>query len=243
MTEQTQEFNPSINPQTASVQDMFGQILQQRIQEGIVEKTIIEKVDQMIEKCVSDAFSSYSEIAKSIKETITKSIKPDMKELDDFPVYHQFVMQNIRAAVTRFQDERLQEVLDKEMQDIFEQLPEDLTLSWLLDEVRRKNDDEEHDDSEMTLHINGDGSFTHIYISIEPDKNNWECEYQIDLHNGEIYSVKIDDKDMSKAICVGPLYRFEKILFNAYAMKAKLTLDKGISASDYDTYIESTYDY
>lgn len=245
-TDNKETFNPTLNPSDVSVQDMFGQILQKRIQEGALEKAITEKVDRMIDDVVSDAFRSYGDIAKSMKEAITASITPNLNELGRFPSYHHFVMQSLNAAVTRFHDEKLQAVIDQEMQELFSELPEELTLSWVIEQIKeqiKSDDDEERDGHDLTLIIDGDGSFTHLYISKEPDQNKWECEYQIDTRNGEIYSVKVDGKESSKSVCVGPLYHFEKAIFNAYVMRANLTLDKGRCSSDYDTYVESNWDY
>lgn len=245
-TDNKENFTPTMNPSDISVQDMFGQILQQRISEGALEKAITEKVDRMIDDVVSDAFRSYGDIAKSMKDAITSSITPNLNDLGQFPSYHDFVMKSLTAAVTRFQDEKLQAVIDKEMTELFSELPEELTLSWVLEQIKAQikgDDDEERDGYDLTLIINEDGSFTHIYIDKEDGASKYECEYQIDIHNGEIYSVSINGSKQSKGICVGPLYRFEKAIFNAYVMRANLTLDKGSDESQYDTYIESNYDY
>lgn len=245
-TDKKEQFEPTMNASDVSVQEMFGNILQQRINEGALEKAITEKVDRMIDDVVSDAFRSYGDIAKSMKAAITDSITPNLGELGRFPQYHNFVMRSLETAVTHFQNEKLQAVIDKEMKEIFSELPEELTLSWILEQIIdqvKSDDDDEREGYDLTLFIDGDGSFTHIYISKEELKSKYTCEYQIDIHNDEIYSVKVDGKDTSKAICVGPLYRFEKAIFNAYAMRAKLTLDKGRCSGDYDTYVESNFDY
>lgn len=244
-TENKDSFTPTMNPSDVSVLDMFGQILQQRINEGALEKAITEKVDRMIDDVVSDAFRSYGDIAKSMKEAITASITPNLEDLGTFPTYHHFVMQSLKTAVTHFQDEKLQAVIDKEMKELFSEIPEELTLSWVIDQIKEQikgDDDDYREGQDLTLIIDEDGSFTHIYIGKEPEQDKWQCEYKIDTHKGEIYSVKVDGKEKSNSVCVGPLYRFEKAIFNAYVMRANLILDQGTDESSYDTYIESNYD-
>lgn len=245
-TENKENFVPTTNPSDVSVQEMFGSILQQRISDGALEKAITEKVDRMIDDVVSDAFRSYGDIAKSMKEAITASITPNLNDIGRFPAYHHFVMQSLNAAVTRFQDEKLQAVIDKEMEELFKELPEQLTLSWVLEQIKEQvkgDDDEDRDGHDLTLIIDGERSFKRIYISKEEGRDKYRCEYRIDIHHGEIYSVKVDDKEVSKSLCVGPLYHFEKAIFNAYVMRAELILDKGSCSGDYDTYVESNYDY
>jgi hypothetical protein len=244
MSNSASEFKPTINPTETTVQDMFGKILQQRIQDGALEKAITEKVDRMIDDVVSSAFRSYGDIAKSMTDAITASITPNLNELGDFPQYHHYVMQSLKTAVNKFHDEKLKAVLDAEMEDLFKVIPKELTLSWVLDQIKEniKNDNTQDDGFELTLFIETSGKFTHVYIGKEEDQSRWECAYQIDANNGEIYSAKVDNSEPRKERSIGPLYSFEKIIFNAYVMRSTLILDKGLDPMAYDTYVESEYD-
>ncbi|PKF60645.1 hypothetical protein CW745_14030 [Psychromonas sp. psych-6C06] len=242
MSNEKETFKPTISTQSTSINDMFGQILKQKLENGAVEEVITNKVDSFINECVSDAFRSYGDIGKSIKDAITQSITPNLKELGYFPSYHHFVMKSIKARVEKFQDEKLQHIVDKELEEIFKELPEQITLSWVLDKIKEdiKEDDSDFDGGQLTLLIRNDGgSFTYVSIGKEDCMNEYQCEYRIGLHHGEIFSLDIKDKNYDNDLIVNRIYGFEKQLFKAYTMKATLTLDKGMSASSYDIEVES----
>lgn len=243
MSEQKNDFAPTINPSESTVQDMFGQILQQRIQSGVVEKKITESVDKLIESSIERALESYGTIGKEIKAAVENAITPNLEDLGKFPQYQKFIIGAIQGRVNQFHDERLQAVIDKELDEIFQEMPEEITLSWVLENVIKQfesDNDDERDESNISLHIEDDGRWQYIYISKKENARQWECEHKISCREGEVFSVKIDGSE-GKPLHLGAMYNFEKILFNLYAMKGKLILDKGSNPSDYDTYVEPKY--
>jgi len=126
------EYQPQIDPSTATVQEMFAEILFSRIQNGAIEQAVTKHVDALIVKATEDVFSSYSEVGKAIKAAMTKAIIPQLESIGDLPVYHDFVTNRLKLAAQNFYDERLTAVLDKELEEVFTELPEEITLSWLV---------------------------------------------------------------------------------------------------------------
>lgn len=243
----TTEFTPTIDPSNATVQAMFGAVLQQKIQGGALEQALSKYADKLIDDCAQDVLRSYGDVGKAVKEALTKAIMPNIDDLSDFPSYHDFVTKRLRMAATTFYDQRLAEVLDKELAEIANEIPQEITLSWVIDAVRKgitAHSDGEHIGEEMTLVIESTTyGYQHIYIGKEADMGQYSCEYQIDIDKeGCIYSMKLDDEDLKHKKCVGPFYGAERKLMAAYAMKAKLILDKGSDPFSYDTVIESDYD-
>ena len=66
MTDQTAPFIPTIDVSQTTVTDMFGQILQQKIQDGVLEQAISRRVDKLIEDVAGDALSRYSDLGKAL---------------------------------------------------------------------------------------------------------------------------------------------------------------------------------
>ncbi|PPA28975.1 hypothetical protein C3737_16485 [Aeromonas jandaei] len=237
------EFTPTIDPSNATVQAMFGAVLQQKLQSGALEQAIGKYADKLIDSCAEDVLKSYGDVGKAIKEALAKAITPHLEDLADFPTYHDFVAKRLRMAAANFYDQRLAEVLDKEISEIMSEMPQEITLSWVIDAVRQSiigYGGGEHVDEEMTLIVeNSSYGYRHIFIGKESGMDKYRCEYQLNIDNeGHIYSMKIDGDDLKTKKCVGPFYNAERKLMAAYAMKAKVVLDEGEDPYNYDLVIE-----
>lgn len=241
---ETNAFIPSIDPSNTTVQAMFGAVLQQKIQSGALEVALGKQADKLIEECASDVLRSYGDVGKAVKEAMTKAITPNLDDLADFPKYHDFVMKRLRIAAQSFCDQRLADVLDKELAEIMAELPEQISLSSLLkmvaDGIREHSDPGDHYDEEMTLIIeNSSFGYRHIFIGNERGTDKYSCEYQVDIDkDGRIYSMKINGSDMKNCKFAGPFYNFERLMMNLYAMKGTLLLDHGDDPYSYDLTIE-----
>lgn len=237
------EFVPSIDPSNTTVQAMFGTVLQQKIQGGALEQALGKYADKLIDSCAEDVLRSYGDVGKAIKEALAKAITPHLEDLADFPAYHDFVAKRLRMAATNFYDQRLAEVLDKELAEIMDEMPQEITLSWVIDAVRQSitcHSEGEHMGELMTLIFDTSYGTTRIYIGKESGMDKYQCEYHIAIDKeGHIYSMKIDGDDLNNKKCVGPFFRAERKLMAAYAMKAKVTLDEGEYPDNYDLVIES----
>ncbi|MBD1583459.1 hypothetical protein [Pseudoalteromonas sp. S16_S37] len=237
------EFSPKIDPSNTTAQDMFSRILNERIQAGALEKAIEEKVDGLINSTADSVFRSYSDLGKAIEKQLTKAIMPALDSLDDLPVYHDFVTNRLKLAAQSFYDERLKDVLDKELQQVFSEVPEQLTLSYIVEKIV-ENAREYEPEGEITLHIkpliSGSDSLI-IGIDKEADESSFSCDYRLHLSkrkesgNYEMLSLSVGDNDSDKRLCAGRLYNIDKILFNVYAMKGEIIVDQGIDACDYET--------
>lgn len=242
MSEQ-KAFEPTINPMTATVQEMFGQVLSQRIQSGAVEQAIAKQVDKLIEDAASDCMRSYSDFGKALKEQFSKAIMPALDSISDLPTYHEYVTNRLKLATQNFYDNRLAVVLDKELADLLTEVPEEITLSWLVEQLVSEVKGDEYE-GEITLIIEEDrsyGSFRNIYLDKHANCSKRDCEYDLHLHldkdsgKWEIIGLRVDGKKAGDKLSVGKLYNMDKILFNVYAMKGKIDLDCGTDAEDYDT--------
>lgn len=239
----TTDFAPTIDPSNTTVQAMFGAVLQQKIQSGALEQALSKYADKLIDDCAQDVLRSYGDVGKAVKDALTKAIMPQIDSIADFPSYHDFVTKRLRMAAQDFYDQRLAEVLDKEIQEIMNELPEEITLSWVLDAVRKSitgYGDGDHVDEEMTLIIEETTyGYHHIYIGKEAGMEKHSCEYHISIDKeGCIYSMKIDSADVKHKKCAGPFYGADRKLMAAYAMKSKVNLDQGEYPHNYDLVIE-----
>lgn len=246
MSEVKKEFEPTVNPMTATVQEMFGQVLSQRIQSGALEQAISKYVDKLIDDAASDCLRSYGDVGKALKEQFSKAIMPQLESISDLPTYHEYVTNRLKLATQQFYDDRLAAVLDAEFKELMTEIPEQITLSWLVRQVVKEKQDD-HDDYEgsVTLIIDIEersyGSYAHIYIDKEEETSKHDCEFDLHLSKEKesgkysILGLRINDKKAGEQLSMGRQYGFKKILFNVYAMKGLIELDQGEYAYDYDT--------
>jgi hypothetical protein len=253
MSNETKEvFEPTIDPSSTTVQEMFGSILNEKIQAGALEIAISKKVDSLIEATADDVFRSYGDLGKALKEKITKAIMPQLEEMDDLPTYHDFVLNRLKVAAQGFYDSRLTEVLDKEFAEILAEVPEKITLSYIVESLLKDAQEDGGGEGEITLIIEdfkdkydwkfGEyGDSLSVYIDKEPDQDSRNCAYDLHLSKDketgkyDILGIRVDDKKPGEAMSMGRLYGMEKILFNVYAMKGRIELDQGLDADDYET--------
>lgn len=244
--ENKEVFAPTIDPSSTTVQEMFGRILNEKIQAGALEVAISKKVDSLIEDTANDVFRSYSDLGKALKEKMTKAIMPQIESLGDLPTYHDFVLNRLKVAAQGFYDSRLTEVLDKEFAEILAEVPEKITLSYIVDSLVKEAQEDNEPEGGITLIIeegsySNSGRWLSVYIDKEADKEKYNCAFDLHLSKDketgkyEILSIKVDDKKAGESLAMGRLYNMEKILFNVYAMKGQIELDQGLDADDYET--------
>ena len=239
-------FEPTIDPSSTTVQEMFGRILNEKIQAGALEEAIIKKVDSLIEDTADNVFRSYSDLGKALKEKMTKAIMPQLEKMDDLPTYHDFVLNRMKVAAQGFYDSRLTEVLDKEFAEIMAEVPEKITLSYIVESLLKEAQEDSEYEGEITLIIEEDnyssgGRWLSVYIDKEADQDKHSCAFDLHLSKDkstgkyDILGIKVDGKKPGEHLSIGRLYKMEKILFNVYAMKGSIELDQGVDADDYET--------
>lgn len=239
------EYIPTLDASQATVHEMFATILAQRLQAGAMEQAITKQVDQLIANCASDAFRTYSDLGKAISKQLTAAIMPNIDNLSDMPTYHHFVTNRLKLAAQDFYDTRLAEVLDKELAEIMSEVPEQITLSWLVKElIEDAQSYGEPDGEHITLKIEPSSSqnFLMVYLDKSEGTNQRDCSIRLHLHDKdktgkhEIIGLNVDDIKAGDRLCMGRMYSFEKKLFNVFAMKGQIELDQGTDPDNYDTY-------
>lgn len=177
-----------LDASSVTAQDMFASVLRRRIQDGALENAIASKVDTLINSVADDVFKSYGEIAKAIKEKLTAAIIPQISDMGDLPVYHDFVMNRIKLAAQNFYDQRLTAVVDAELKEVFSELPEQITLSWIVEKLTKEASQDDEDGEQITLIIDNrkyswakKGDYIFVYLDKCHDKTKNNCKYYLHL--------------------------------------------------------------
>lgn len=239
---------PAFDPSAVTAQALFARIVHERIQSGALEKAISTKVDTLIDEVAKEVFRSYGDIGKALKEKITAAIVPNLDSMGDLPVYHEFVMNRLKLAAQNFYDQRLAEVVDAELKEVFSELPEQITLSWIVEKLTKEAEGEE-DGENITLIIeqqrwSSNWDSLSVYLDKEEGKESRNCEFDLhlsknkDTGNYRILGIRCGGYKPGDSLSIGRIYNLEKVLFNIYAMKGEISLDKGVDADNYDTSYE-----
>lgn len=199
---------------------------------GAIEKAIEEKLQETIVSAVNDQLKSYSDFGKAIKEKVAQVVNVNMEHMD-LPSYGDLVMKILRRQLDAHMQGEFAQRLEADMAALLETAPAEITLESIIEKfIDAYKEDRAGED--FTLRIENDGgSFTYIGLDKEPNQSEYECDFRIGVHQGEVFNLRLNGDDVQKKMFVGPLRGFEKLLFQMYTAKTKLVIPDDADASDY----------
>ncbi|CAB3750934.1 hypothetical protein GQ57_16100 [Burkholderia sp. MSh2] len=204
---------------------------------GAIEKAIEEKLTKTITSIINDELQSYSDFGKQLSEHVKKAVQVDFSNLG-LPGYNDLILKIIRQRVDANLNEQIEKHVTSQLDELLAPAPEEITLSELVaDFIKFQADRQSYSCScdlpdRITLLVETDGSFTHIALDKEDGSDRYKCPWRIDTMDGRVYSVKINEIDPKKAIFIGPMYGFERKLFQLYAAGTKLVIDADVDEID-----------
>lgn len=201
---------------------------------GFVEKKVQERLEQTIESIVDDLFRSYSDFGKELKNKVAQELQINLDELK-LQNYNVLVLKAVTEKINQTVRLRGIEKLKEELDDMLTIKCQDVNLSELIEKF--KEEELEFDDDlrgqEISFHVDRKYNWTYVSFDKKPNKGEYQCEYRLVVkEDGTIFSVKMDDKELSKGVIMGALRGIERELFKLYASGSKLIIDE----DDVDTY-------
>lgn len=225
MDQQTQEQGPI----TALSDFIIAEVNRQMGTDAI--RALVEKqVGQTAERAVADAFRSYGDINKQISAAISQALALNGKL--DLPAYGNTIMVMLRAKMDGVLHELVAERLAKEAEEILQIAPKEVRLSAVVAAMMEGIDVGERYGSRATCVIDASTAvpgYLNIYLdeSDKPDRDKYLCECQIGVTNtGQIYSLKVDKKDVKTTFVLGQLSPYQKMVFAAYCCGSTLIVDQ-----------------
>jgi hypothetical protein len=199
---------------------------------GTIEKAIEEKLSKTITSIIDDELRSYSDFGKSLHEHVKASMAVDFSNLG-LPGYNDLILKIVRRQVEAQVNATIAAQIEPQLTELLSPAPAEITLTQLIAEFIKDRSDYHgcscDSPDQITLIVEGSESvdgYHHIYLDEEEGKSKYSCAIQIATNKeSEVYSLKIDDRDPKKALFVGPLYNFERRVFQMYAAGTKLIVD------------------
>lgn len=211
---------------------------------GAIEAAIEKQLAETIASAIREQFSSYGDFSKAIKAKINTLVDVDLAEID-LPSYRDLVGKIIQQRVGAVMTTQFTEQLDKDMCEMLSPAPATITLEKLLEQfVKSKLEyGESLRGQAFTLFIDRDtssvtslGSYVDVYLDPSDGTSKYSCAFHIRIKgDGEVWNLSMGGADVKNKIFLGPMFGFEKSLFQMYTAKTKLIIPSDAQVRDYDT--------
>lgn len=216
--------------------------------DGTIEAIVQKKVEAMVKDTLDDTLRSYSDYTKAIKEKLNASLIADLDKID-FPQYSNLIGNAVILRLGSVLNETAKETIFKKVDEILDLPPKEINLSELIEKYKEQIIEEKKEDCscdydpyeshELSLIIERDGAFTHIYLHSEKvkkaryswDSTNEISKYSYDirfgLHNGKVFTVSFgDQEEVEKRVFNRERSGLAQILLNLYCMGSSVILDE-----------------
>jgi len=238
--------------ETATVQQTITDIANGAVIAYLKSDKGVAAIEAQVAKTVQEAIRStlgeYSEFGKQVKEAVAKAfaIHGDI----DLPTYNHTILQLIGSYVEKARHDSIQQQVAERMKFLLEPAPAEILLS----DRKYLHDKSEAGcvcDSSQNFHVRFQDDAPYFFkVALsedEPTKHSPpDIMFGVSLgigagpdgakRGGEIYTLSFDNaREVERQLFVGPLYGFERLLFQMHAAKSKVVIDVE-DASEVDTY-------
>ncbi len=169
-------------------------------------------------------------MGKALQAYVKESLQVDFRELDLLG-YNAVVLAVVRQKLDNAIHQVGIEKLKKDMDELLgETAPAEIKLSELLVEfkawARRQQKYAIKRSDVCTIHI-GEREYGSRWIYLDPAKvEKYQCKFRMLVReDGEVSQWTLDGMDPKNALFLGPLYGFEKRMFQMYAAGTRLIID------------------
>lgn len=206
--------------------------------EGFVQEVVDKTLKKTIESVIDDLLRAWSPFGKNLKEEIESKLNINLKNLD-IASYNQIVLNAVKERLDQAIYQQGIEQIKADMDEMLANEKSEYKLSEIIEKLKRDNDEDAREEGwdEISLYVEKDRTLNFIYFDAEPEKEKYQCRYEIVTHpeDDRIHSIEINDRKLDNKLIMGGLRGLEKVLFLMFAHKSKLILD--------DEDIDFEYDY
>lgn len=207
---------------------------------GFVKETVDKAVKEAIGSVVTNVFSYRSPLRDQLEKYISNNLNVNLDELN-ITGYNTLVLKAVQEHLDRTLKVQGIDKLKERMNYMLSNAKAEYTLSEIVKEL--KNDEFiDFEDDEITLIIDNDNSFVHIYMDPQEGVSKYSCAYKISMNKNEVYTIKLGNKSVTTKDILANFIGFEDFLFKIYAAGSKIILDKGNYSDDYDLEIQREYE-
>jgi hypothetical protein len=193
--------------------------------QSVIEKQVADVTD----RAIKDAFSSYGDFSKAVA-TAVKSLVPHEISMDGAANWNHAIGQHIACRLAAVNDQRIAQAINPMLDKLLETPPAELKVSELVQKaiefwgdrygVRR------YGRPTITVETKDKHGYWSLFMDKEPSTSNYSCEIILSVgSDGNVYSLKVHERDIKTTKFAGPFFDFEAYLFQLYTGGTKLILD------------------
>ncbi len=217
----------NLNIEEIITQSISAALAPERLQ-ALIEKQVGEVAD----KAIKSAFDTYGDFYKTVS-TAVKTLIPHEVSLNGAANWNLAISQHIAQRLATVNDQRIAQAINPMLDKLLATPPAELKVSELVAKAVEYWGEEygERRDGRPTISIEKSSGSTHGYWSLhldeEEDKSRYSCAIQLRANDkGEVYSLKVNERDIKTSKFAGPFFNFEAYLFQLYTGGTKLMLDE-----------------
>lgn len=200
------------------------------VESGKLDELVTDKIERTVADIIDQSLRSYSDFGKALTKYVGDNLNVNFDMLD-IEGYNEFILKIIQKQLDgRLMDESAKRVAE-DLETLLGHPPGEISLSGLIETFKKKimDDefhDEEHELTDISWHWRDDGGgFSYASWDADPGKPYHACAYQIGFHHGAAFSWRINEQDPKSRLFMGPLYDFDRRLFQIYAAGTPIILD------------------
>ncbi|NTE96735.1 hypothetical protein [Agrobacterium tumefaciens] len=193
---------------------------------------IIDKnVASAVEGAIGEQFRYNSPFKKLLEESLA-GVMPT--KLEDVGRYGNLVLKTVTAMLNSHQNQAVQQTITEKLEALLAPLTARMSLSELIEKLTTslKSSSERDGHDRPTFIIKKSDSITasgywRLYADAKADVSQYSCKIQMAFSGyGDCYSLRIDDRDPSKSLLLGPACDAEAIVLNLYTGGVKVDFEE-----------------
>lgn len=209
---------------------LFAKKIEEIEKDGSIDQMITEHVAAAIEDCIKDLFTWSGKGKKAIEEAIQNQLDISLKKLE-IPRYEKVVLQLVEKHLNHHAYESMNKKIEDQVKNLTGKLEErEYRLSEIIEKYIESIDKSyggsmEDQQMEVSLFIEQEKSFCHIYFDEEPRERKFLCRNKLFLHEGKVFHCKIGDQEASPFL-IQAMNGFNGFLFKLYCQNMPIIVDK-----------------
>lgn len=239
--------------------DLILNSFNKKVQEGAIQEIVDKQVDNFVKEVTTDTLRSYSDFSKAFKEKLEEELIGCLGKFS-LHEYNALIIETVRKRIEANYVNTALQRFDKELDELFQVPDQPLTLSHVIDELKKCYEEDARDDGveRVTLHIEeskyssrpeGDRTYF-IYFDPIEDLESHGCRYRLFVSEGKVCSASVKREHFSisrthpkktyesvakRAFLEGNrVSDFEKLLFHMLVNECEITVDQGAVNTYYE---------
>lgn len=108
--------------------------LNEMAKSGAIEKLVSDQVEKLVSDALSDTFTSYSPLSKSLKENLKKGLDVNFEKID-YPSYNAIMLSAVQGHIDKYFGKQMHKDLHEQIETLLSVPPKEMSLANLADNI------------------------------------------------------------------------------------------------------------